>query len=144
MKSIRSEGSGRNATLVYMYHVEKPEFEKLVTDAIKSLPEERLEAIKNVAFMVEDEPDDEQRKSLGLRPCQSLFGLYQGVPLTERRGGYALTLPDRITIFQNPHMQFAANHEELVAQIKNTVWHEVAHYFGLNHDRIEELERKQK
>lgn len=127
-----------------MYHVEKPVFEELVTKAIESLPNERLDAIQNVVFLVEDEPDEAQRKSLGLRPCQSLFGLYQGVPLTERRGGYALTLPDRITIFQNPHMAFAFTYEELVMQVKNTVWHEVAHYFGLNHDRIEELEHKQK
>ncbi len=127
-----------------MYVVEKEVFEGLVTKAIESLPNERLEAIKNIVFLVDDEPNDEQRQSLGLRPCQSLFGLYQGVPLTERRGGYALTLPDRITIFQNPHMQFAHSFEELVAQVKNTVWHEIAHYFGLDHDRIEELERTSK
>lgn len=127
-----------------MYVVEKEVFEGLVTKAIESLPKERLDAIKNIVFLVDDEPNDEQRQSLGLRPCQSLFGLYQGVPLTERRGGYALTLPDRITIFQNPHMQFASSFEELVAQVKNTVWHEVAHYFGLDHDRIEELERTAK
>lgn len=123
-----------------MYTIEKTAFEDLVTKAIAALPKDRLDAIKNIVFLVEDEPNNEQRKSLGLRPCQSLFGLYQGVPLTERRGGYALTLPDRITIFQNPHMQFANTYEELLSQIKNTVWHEVAHYFGLNHDRIEELQ----
>ena len=123
-----------------MYTIEIPVFEELVTKTIASLPKERLEAIKNIVFLVENEPNEAQRASLGLRPCQSLFGLYQGVPLTERRGGYALTLPDRITIFQNPHMQFANTYDELLAQIKNTVWHEVAHYFGLNHDRIEELE----
>jgi predicted Zn-dependent protease with MMP-like domain len=123
-----------------MYTIEKTVFEGLVTNTIESLPKERLDAIKNVVFLVEDEPSEEQRQTLGLRPCQSLFGLYQGVPLTERRGGYALTLPDRITIFQTPHMLFANTFEELTAQVKNTVWHEVAHYFGLNHDRIEELE----
>ena len=123
-----------------MYTVKKKVFEGLVTKAIETLPKERLDAIKNIIFLVEDEPNEEQRGSLGLRPCQSLFGLYQGVPLTERRGGYALTLPDRITIFQSPHMLFAGTFEELLAQIRNTVWHEVAHYFGLNHDRIEELQ----
>lgn len=123
-----------------MYVIEKPLFESFVTKTIEELPKERLDAIQNILFLVEDEPSEEQRKTLGLRPCQSLFGLYQGVPLTERRGGYVLTLPDRITIFQSPHMLFANTLEELQAQIKNTVWHEVAHYFGLNHDRIEELE----
>lgn len=125
-----------------MYIIEKPVFEELVTQAIEGLPQERLAAIKNIVFMVEDEPSEEQRRALGLRPCQSLFGLYQGVPLTERRGGYAFTLPDRITLFQTPHMQFANSFEEISSQIKNTVWHEVAHYFGLNHDRIAELESK--
>lgn len=127
-----------------MFSIEKPAFEELVTKAIESLPEERLKAIKNIVFLVDDEPSEEQRMTLGLRPCQSLFGLYQGVPLTERRGGYALTLPDRITIFQNPHMLFASSFDELTKQVKNTVWHEVAHYFGLNHDRIEELESSSK
>lgn len=124
-----------------MYAIEKPAFEALVTNTIESLPKERLDAIQNIVFLVEDEPSKEQRHTLGLRPCQSLFGLYQGVPLTERRGGYVLTLPDRITIFQTPHMMFANSFEELQSQVKNTVWHEVAHYFGLNHDRIEELEK---
>lgn len=123
-----------------MIHVEKQQFEDLVTQAIEALPSERLDKVQNIVFLVETEPSEEQRLKLGLRPCQSLFGLYEGVPLTERRGGYALTLPDRITIFQNTHELFASTQEELVAQVRNTVWHEVAHYFGLNHDRIAELE----
>lgn len=125
-----------------MYTVEQADFEEVVSKSIESLPEERLKAIKNVVFLVDDEPSDEQRAKLGLRPCQSLFGLYEGVPLTERQGGYALTLPDRITIFKHTHEQFANNMQELTEQVKNTVWHEVAHYFGLNHDRIADLEAK--
>lgn len=123
-----------------MFSIKTPEFDQLVTAAIKSLPKERLDKVQNIVFLVEPEPSEQQRQKLGLRPCQSLFGLYEGVPLTERRGGYALTLPDRITIFQNTHEIFSNNYEELSAQIKNTVWHEIAHYFGLNHDRITELE----
>lgn len=125
-----------------MIQLSAKEFEDLVTQAIESLPAERLDKVQNIVFLVEPEPTDEQRQKLGLRPCQSLFGLYEGVPLTERRGGYALTLPDRITIFQTTHEQFANSLNELKVQVKNTVWHEVAHYFGLNHDRITELENR--
>jgi predicted Zn-dependent protease with MMP-like domain len=124
-----------------MFHIENKAFETLVTSAIESLPQERLDRIQNIVLLVEPEPTEEQRRKLGLRPCQSLFGLYEGVPLTERRGGYALTLPDRITIFQNTHELFANSLHELELQVKNTVWHEVAHYFGLDHDRIEALEK---
>jgi predicted Zn-dependent protease with MMP-like domain len=125
-----------------MYSIEQAEFEKLVEQAIESLPQERRDNIKNVAFMVDEEPSEEQRAKLKLRPCQSLFGLYEGVPLTGRSGGYALTLPDRITIYKKTHELFANNHDELKTQVKNTVWHEIAHYYGLNHDRIAELEQK--
>ena len=118
------------------------EFEDIVTKAISKVPEPYASKIDNIAFFVEDQPSDQQRQALGLRPCQSLFGLYEGVPLTERRGGYALTLPDRITIFKLTHEQYASNLEELNRQVINTVWHEVAHYFGLNHDKIYALESK--
>ncbi len=123
-----------------MYQIDQKEFEALVTDSIEGLPKERKDNIKNVAFMVENEPTEEQRAKLNLRPCQSLFGLYEGVPLTERRGGYAMTLPDRITVYKNTHELFANSYDELAKQVKKTVWHELAHYYGLDHDRIEELE----
>lgn len=117
------------------------EFEDIVTNAISKVPKPYSDKIDNIAFFVEYEPSAEQRLALGLRPCQSLFGLYEGVPLTERRGGYALTLPDKITIFKKTHEQYASNLDELKNQVVNTVWHEVAHYFGLNHDKIYALER---
>jgi len=123
-------------------HTSQKEFEDIVTNAISKVPKPYADRIDNIAFFVEDEPSLEQRQALGLRPCQSLFGLYEGVPLTERRGGYALTLPDKITIFKNTHDQYASNIDELNRQVINTVWHEVAHYFGLNHDKIYALENK--
>lgn len=123
-----------------MTNISQSDFENLVTDSIKKIPKEYHNGINNVAFFVQDEPSPEQRQKLGLRPCQSLFGLYEGVPLTERRGGYALTLPDKITIFKIPHEVYANNMAELKKQVLNTVWHEVAHYYGLDHKRIKELE----
>lgn len=117
-------------------------FEKFVTDSIDKVPEPYKSQIQNMAFFIENEPNDEQRKRLGLRPCQSLFGLYEGVPLTMRHGNNTNLLPDRITIFKSTHEQYVNTLEELKSQITNTVWHEVAHYFGLDHKRINELEKK--
>jgi predicted Zn-dependent protease with MMP-like domain len=70
-----------------------------------------------------------------------LFGLYEGVPLT-RRGGQTHFGPDKITIFKNPALAFARDPAQLRAAVKHTLWHEIAHYFGLNHDQIHKLEQK--
>jgi predicted Zn-dependent protease with MMP-like domain len=125
-----------------MYHISQEQFETYVTESIDRLPEPYKSRIENIAFFVEEEPYIEQRQRLGLRPCQSLFGLYEGVPLPQRNGYTGNMLPDRITIFKNTHEYFANNESELQQQVINTVWHEVAHYFGLDHKRIHELENK--
>ncbi len=125
-----------------MYLVEQTEFEEMVQQSIQKVPEPYKGKINNIAFLVDDEPNEDQRKRLGLRPCQSLFGLYEGVPLPARNGYEGNMLPDRITIFKKPHEMNASSQEDLKKQITNTVWHEVAHYFGLNHKRIYELEAK--
>jgi predicted Zn-dependent protease with MMP-like domain len=125
-----------------MYSIEQEQFEKYVTESIDRLPEPYKSSIQNVAFFVEEEPDAEQRERLGLRPCQSLFGLYEGIPLPKRNGNTGNMLPDRIMIFKKTHEQFANSEAEVKKQVGNTVWHEVAHYFGLDHKRIHELENK--
>jgi predicted Zn-dependent protease with MMP-like domain len=125
-----------------MIDINNQDFELLVTQSIERLPEPYKSKINNVAFFVEPEPSLEQRQKLGLRPCQSLFGLYEGVPLTHRMGQTGNLLPDKITIFKIPHLQHANNYKELKLQVANTVWHEVAHYFGLDHRRIHQLENK--
>lgn len=125
-----------------MVEISAEQFNTFVTDAIDSVPEPYKSNIHNIAFFVEDEPSAEQRKKLGLRPCQSLFGLYEGVPLPARNGNNTNLLPDRIILFRRTHEQFASNEADLKKQIHNTVWHEVAHYFGLDHKRIHELEQK--
>ena len=124
-----------------MIAITTEQFEKYVTDAISAVPEPYQGQLQNIAFFVEDEPGIEQRQKLGLRPCQSLFGLYEGVPLPARNGNNTNLLPDRITIFRVPHEQSADTIEDLQKQIYNTVWHEVAHYFGLDHKRTHELEK---
>lgn len=116
------------------------EFEQVVKTAMDGIPERYASNLKNLAFVIEDEPSEEQRRQLHLHDGQTLFGLYQGIPLTERNNNYSGVLPDKITIFKNPALAVANSTQQLNEMIRNTVWHEVAHYFGLDHGRIHELE----
>ncbi|HZP55537.1 MAG TPA: metallopeptidase family protein [Candidatus Saccharimonadales bacterium] len=116
------------------------EFRQLVSDAIDAVPALYQKHLQNVAFIVEDEPTLEQRQKLNLYRGELLFGLYEGIPLPSRQGATKL-LPDKITIFKNPALIYSNSFEELRQHVHHTVWHEVAHYYGLNHKRIHELER---
>jgi len=117
------------------------EFADLIAEVMDELSPEHMEAVKNVAIVYDDEPTEAQREQLALHEHETLLGLYEGVPLT-KRGGQTHYPPDKITIFKGPALRFAHNRAHLKAQVKNTVWHEIAHYFGLDHDRIHFLERK--
>lgn len=120
--------------------VSQSEFEKIIAGAIDAIPEDYYQRIKNVVFVAEDKPSQEQRNKLKLACNQSLFGLYEGIPLTKRTNSYNLVLPDKITIFKLPIEHAANTLEELLNQVHKTVWHEVAHYFGLDHDQIHKLD----
>ncbi len=118
------------------------EFSTLIGNALDELPEKYVSRLENVVITYADEPDQNQRTKLKLRGNQSLFGLYEGIPLTQRGSNYNLVLPDKITLFKLPLFYYAGNDEsKFHAQIKHTLWHEIAHYFGLDHDRIHELEQ---
>jgi predicted Zn-dependent protease with MMP-like domain len=123
-----------------MLQINDQEFEKLVSEAIDAIPPLYQQHLQNVAFLIENEPTQEQRMQLKLYPNETLFGLYEGVPLPGR-GGMTKLLPDKITIFKNPALAFAQTREELNKHLRHTIWHEVAHYYGLDHRRIHELER---
>jgi predicted Zn-dependent protease with MMP-like domain len=123
-----------------MFAITNEAFEKIVADAIDNIPEKYAKNIKNLAFVTEDEPSQEQHSRLELHQGQTLYGLYEGIPLTRRSAGYNLVLPDKITIFKKPMEASSNTFEELAECVKHTVWHEVAHYFGLDHSRINELE----
>ena len=127
-----------------MYTTTDEQFRKIVAEAIDNIPKKYAKHIKNLAFVVDDEPSQAQRQKLKLAPYQSLYGLYEGVPMTGRSGGYNLVLPDKITIFKHPLMHASRDLPELKAQVKHTLWHEIAHHFGLDHDRIHKLEDKQR
>jgi predicted Zn-dependent protease with MMP-like domain len=125
-----------------MLEISDEAFSALITEVMDELPKQHMQALQNVAIVYADEPTPEQRVQLQLRNDQSLFGLYEGVPLPRRQGRTGMYGPDKITIFKNPMLAHSHSYAELRAHTKHTVWHEVAHYFGLDHDQIHRLEQK--
>ena len=123
-----------------MVEVSDEQFQELINLAMTELPGEHVKNIENVAILYEDLPTQEQMINAGITgPNQTLLGLYEGVPLTKRQG-MTRTFPDKITLFKQP-LQWRANSvDELKEEIKHTIWHEVAHYYGLDHKKIRELE----
>ncbi len=116
---------------------ETVDFYELVERALEGLPPELAELLDNVAIVVDDWPDPSSPLVAG-GEAETLYGLYEGVPLTERGSGYYGILPDKITIFRGP-LERDFWQEELEEQIRITVVHEVAHHFGFDEDRLEEL-----
>jgi predicted Zn-dependent protease with MMP-like domain len=122
--------------------VERKEFEQLVAEALASIPRRFRKAMKNIAIVVEDEPSLDLLREMEIEPPDTLLGLYQGTPLTERSWGYGNTLPDRVLIFQGPHERAAEDEDDLVFAIGETLIHEIGHYFGMSEEEIEEIEEK--
>ena len=116
-------------------------FERLVSRALRDLPRWVSDLLDNVAVVVEEEPTPEEVASTGLPPDDSLFGLYQGVPRTERTSSYGMVLPDKITIYQGPIERFCRSDQQIVYEIKRTGVHELAHHFGLSEDDMRRLRR---
>jgi predicted Zn-dependent protease with MMP-like domain len=115
------------------------EFEELVIAALDTLPEDLLTLMNNVEVTVELRPTRDHLDSVGIRHG-SLLGLYEGIPLTQRTStGYSIVVPDKITIFQRPIEGVCRTREEIVAQVRQTVVHEVAHHFGIGEERLDEL-----
>lgn len=98
--------------------------------------------MSNIAVVVEAEPSAELLREMDIEPPDTLFGLYQGTPLTERHWGHGNTLPDRILLFQGPHERETEDDDDLVVAIGETLIHEIGHYFGLSEEEIEEIEEK--
>lgn len=128
--------------MVNVLSISDEQFDEIISQAMDELPQDYIKRLNNVVVVYEDEPSAEQRVKLKLRCDQSLFGLYEGIPLTKRGAGYNFVLPDKITIFKNPILSFSHDMASFKAQVKNTLWHEIAHYYGLDHDRIHFLENK--
>jgi len=122
-----------------MIELPQQDFEKIVAAAIDAIPEKYGKRLNNVAFVTADFPTPEQRIKMHLREYETLFGLYEGIPQPSRGAGYSLVLPDKITIFKRPLEYASQSPEELAARVRKTVWHEVAHHFGLDHEQIDRL-----
>lgn len=122
----------------------KDKFEKIVARGIDAIPKNFLEKLSNVAVVIENEPTAKQKKALNIRRGWTVFGLYEGVPQIKRGFGYNAVLPDKITIFRTPIEEAAKNERDIEEMVKNTVWHEIAHHFGMNEDEVRKTEEKRK
>lgn len=122
-----------------MVRVSRKRFEALVAEALRGIPPELARALDNIEVVVEDWPSEEQLASVDLGPDDLLFGLYQGTPLPERSPLLPYTLPDVISIFQGPLEEECESEDQIREEIRRTVVHEIAHYFGIDEERLAEL-----
>ena len=111
---------------------------RLVRQALENLPAPYRDWLENVDIVVERRASRRELREGGLQPGEALFGLYQGIPLTEREA-YGMVLPDKISIYQEPLEQEFVDEAELVEEIRRTVLHELAHHFGMSDEHLEEL-----
>ena len=119
------------------------EFETIVGEAFLLVPEKFRAKVKNVALLVEDGPSDEVRKEEELSDGETLLGLYKGIPRTERGDWYGVgpTMPDTITLYRLPIPEEAKESGREVREVvKDTIWHEIAHYFGMDEPHVGERE----
>jgi predicted Zn-dependent protease with MMP-like domain len=109
------------------------------------LPQAYITGLENVAIVMADDPTEEQIVKMKLREQgKILLGLYEGIPLPLRGAGYTFVLPDKITLFKHSILRVVRSEAELFEQIKRTLWHEIAHYYGLNHAQMDALRNKNK
>ena len=122
--------------------MEQRKFDRLVADALATVPRRFRDAMTNLAIVVEDEPSRGLLEEMEIEPPDTLLGLYQGTPLTERHWDYGNILPDRILLFKGPLERESEDEDDLVVAIGETLIHEIGHYFGLSEEQIEEIEEK--
>lgn len=116
------------------------QFEAVVERALRRLPKKFRAKLANIAVVVEDWPDEETLADLGIEPPDTLYGLYRGVDLTHRDSSYGNVLPDTITIYQGPIEEDCADEDAMADEIRETVIHEIGHYFGLDDETMDRIE----
>jgi predicted Zn-dependent protease with MMP-like domain len=119
-------------------------FDDIVERAFRRIPAHFRARMKNVAVVVEDEPSAAQLSRGRVATGSTLLGLYEGRPLAQRSVWESFSMPDRITIFQGPHQRMARDREHLEQLVEQTLWHEVAHYFGMNERQVRAAERQRR
>jgi predicted Zn-dependent protease with MMP-like domain len=117
-----------------MQHVSRQEFEAIVEEALEQLPEQFATLLDNIAVVVEEEPSAEDLDILE-HEAHELLGIYRGTPKTRRTYDMIL-LPDQIAIFRGPILRVTRNRQDAIRQIRQTVIHELGHYFGLSDDEM--------
>jgi len=120
--------------------LDRKHFEELVEQALAGLPPEFAERLDNVSVVVEDLASPGLLRKVNLKDPHHLLGLYEGIPLTRRPDAYAGALPDRITIFRIPIEEMSGNDDEIRAQVRKTVMHELGHYFGMSEKELRETD----
>ena len=118
------------------------EFDALVQEALDSIPQEFLDEMENVALLIADEPEEQDFEGDGYyAESGDLLGLYDGIALTERDGSYGAynDYPDTITIFKGPHERLSDDREHVAEEVRKTVVHEIAHYFGMDEDQVDAM-----
>ena len=123
-----------------MLEIGRKEFERLVARALGKLPRRFRTRLENIAVVVEDWADEDTLEEMGIEPPDTLYGLYRGTELTRRDTTYGGVLPDVITIYQGPIAEDCETIPEMEALVRDTVVHEIGHYFGLDDERLDELE----
>ena len=116
------------------------QFEALVERALRRLPRKFKDRLANIAVVVENWADDATLAEMGIEPPDTLYGLYRGVDLTNRDSNYGNVLPDTVTIYQGPIEEDCADEEEMAELVRDTVIHEIGHYFGLDDETMERIE----
>ncbi|HEY4620369.1 MAG TPA: metallopeptidase family protein [Gaiellaceae bacterium] len=116
------------------------QFEALVERALRRLPRKFKDKLANIAVVVENWADDATLAEMGIEPPDTLYGLYRGVDLTNRDSNYGNVLPDTVTIYQGPIEEDCADEEEMAELVRDTVIHEIGHYFGLDDETMERIE----
>lgn len=124
----------RESIRIVRVRVPPEEFEALVEQAMSGLPEEWSDLLDNVAVMIEDEPDPEDLEAMGMDPEEELFGLYQGVPLSQRDTFYMGAMPDRVILYRGPILRACDNRREVIREIRDTLVHELGHHFGMEEE----------
>lgn len=119
--------------------MERARFISLIRQALRDVPPPFKEHLRNVDIVVKRRPSRADLADADLAPDESMYGFYRGIPLTERDGGYQMVAPDVIDIYQQPLEEDFPDERELVSEIRTTVLHELAHYFGIDDDRLDEL-----
>lgn len=122
------------------------DFEAMIARALDELPQQQVAGLDNVAIVIADHPSSEQAQKISLRGDSLLLGLYEGIPLTKRTGNYSLVAPDKISLFKGEILQYANGLRvtDIFPIVKHTLWHEIAHFYGLDHSQIHDIENKWK